>query len=95
MTCHRTTPMGVAPDMLTIEEAARVVRIGRTAAYKRAGEYLVTNGASGLPVKRIGGQLRVPRRLLEACIGGPIAWPIPDAPADDPPDCHGRAPHPR
>lgn len=83
MTFHRTTPAGAAPDMFTVEEAALVVRIGRTAAYKLAGEYLVTDGASGLPVKRIGGQLRVPRLLLEAYIGGPITWPIPGAPADD------------
>ena len=71
--------------MLTIEEAARVVRIGRSATYKLAHEYLATDGASGLPAKRIGGQLRVPRHLLEEYIGGPITWPIPDAPVDDTP----------
>ena len=80
-----TTPVGIAPDMLTIEEAARVVRIGRSAAYKLAGEYVNTEGASGLPAKRIGGQLRVPRQLLEDYIGGPITWPIPDAAVEDPP----------
>ena len=85
MTRRCTTPMGVAPDMLTIEEAARVVRIGRSAAYKLAGEYVNTDGASGLPAKRIGGQLRVPRQLLEEWIGSPITWPIPDAPVDDAP----------
>ena len=83
MTCRRTTPTGVAPDMLTIEEAARVVRIGRSAAYKLARDYLTTNGDSGLPAKRIGGQLRVPRHMLEEYIGGPITWPIADAPVDD------------
>src|SRR5688572_2851804 len=85
MTCRRTTPSGVPPDMLTIEETARVVRIGRSAAYKLAREYLATDGASGLPTKRIGGQLRVPRHLLEEYIGGPITWPIPDAPVDGAP----------
>jgi len=72
--------------MLTVEEAARVVRIGRSAAYKLAGEYVNSNGASGLPAKRIGGQLRVPRRLLEEFIGGAVTWPIPVAPVDDAPD---------
>jgi excisionase family DNA binding protein len=82
MTCRRTTPTGVAPDMLTIEEAARVMRIGRSAAYKLAREYLTTEGTSGIPAMRIGGQLRVPRHMLEEYIGGPITWPIPDAPVD-------------
>ena len=71
------------PGRRIAEEAARVVRIGRSAAYKLAREYLATNGASGLPAKRIGGQLRAPRHLLEAFVGGPITWPIPDAPTDD------------
>lgn len=54
MTCRRTTPTGVTPDMLTIEEAARVLRIGRSAAYKLARDYLATDGTSGMPAKRIG-----------------------------------------
>lgn len=69
--------------MLTIEEAARVVRIGRSAAYQLARQYLASDGVSGVPAMRIGGQLRVPRHLLEDYIGGPITWPIPDAPVDD------------
>lgn len=83
MTCRRTTPTGVAPDMLTIEEAARILRIGRSAAYKLAREYLATNGASGIPAVRVGGQRRVPRHRLEEHIGGPITWPIPDTPVAD------------
>jgi excisionase family DNA binding protein len=85
MTRRCTTPVGIAPDMLTVVEAARVVRIGRSAAYQLAREYVNTDGASGLPAMRIGGQLRVPRHLLEEYIGGPITWPIPDAPVDETP----------
>ena len=63
------------PDFLTVEEAAAVLRIGRTAAYALAREYLATEGVSGLPVVRFGRLLRVPRAKLEALIGGPITWP--------------------
>ena len=39
---HRRSP----PDFLTVEEAADVLRIGRTSAYRQAGGYLATNGAA-------------------------------------------------
>ena len=65
-----------APDFLTVEEAAAVLRIGRSKAYELAREYLATDGASGMPVIRLGKQLRVPRALLERWMGGPITWPI-------------------
>jgi hypothetical protein len=60
------------PDFLTVEEAARVLRIGRTSAYLAAKRYRDTGGAEGLPVVAIRGSLRVPRRMLEAMAGGPI-----------------------
>jgi Helix-turn-helix domain len=63
------------PDFLTVEEAAAVLRIGRSAAYALAREYLGADGVSGLPVVRFGRLLRVPRVRLEAMIGGPITWP--------------------
>jgi hypothetical protein len=69
------------PDFLTVEEAARVLRIGRTAAYLAAKRYRETDGADGLPVVAIRGSLRVPRRLLEAMAGGPIATENPSEPA--------------
>ena len=61
-----------APDFLTVEEAARILRIGRTAAYLAAKRYRQTNGGEGLPCVAIRGSLRVPRRQLEALAGGPI-----------------------
>ena len=73
-----TVPAGsvpLPPDFFTVEEAARVVRIGRTKAYDLARVFLATGGADGLPVIRFGKQLRVPRCRLEACLGGPITWP--------------------
>jgi hypothetical protein len=68
--------VSAVPDFLTIEEAAVILRIGRTAAYALAREYLASNGRSGLPVVRFGRLLRVPRVKLEALIGGPITWPL-------------------
>lgn len=64
------------PDLLTVEEAASVLRIGRTAAYRLVREYLSSNGATGIPAVRYGKQIRVPRALLERDLGGPISWPI-------------------
>ena len=60
-----------AAPVLTVEEAAGVLRIGRSLAYQLAREYDATGGVSGLPVIRLGGCLRVPRwALLElACCG--------------------------
>lgn len=71
--------LGIAPDLLTVEEAARVLRIGRTKAYEQARRFLVTDGLEGLPVVRVVHQLRVPRHALEAIVGSPITWPIPSA----------------
>jgi excisionase family DNA binding protein len=61
------------PDFLTVEEAAKVLRIGRTAAYGLTRQWRATSGAVGLPVVRFGRQLRVPRAALEAFAGGPIS----------------------
>jgi hypothetical protein len=57
------------PEFLTVVEAARVLRIGRTVAYEQAALFESTGGAQGLPVMRIGRQMRVPRALLEMKAG--------------------------
>jgi excisionase family DNA binding protein len=57
------------PEVLTVEEAAAVLRIGRGAAYELARVWRATDGREGLPVVTLGRSLRVPRaalrRLLE------------------------------
>ena len=52
------------PEYLTIEEAAALLRIGRTSAYALAREWRETRGREGLPVVKLGRQLRVPRAAL-------------------------------
>ena len=78
--------MSLVPDLLTIEEAARVLRIGRTKAYAMGQEWRVTDGQSGIKVKEFGGQLRVPRVWIEEQLGAPLRS-IPQRPG------HGKAEH--
>jgi excisionase family DNA binding protein len=68
------------PDFFTIEEAARVLRIGRTAAYELARKWRETEGREGLPVVAFGRLLRVPRAALEGLSGGSITTPRARAP---------------
>lgn len=60
------------PKFFTVEEAADVLRIGRTAAYAGAQRWRATGGAEGIKVIIAGGLLRVPGPWLEELAGGPI-----------------------
>lgn len=53
------------PDVLTVEEAARYLRIGRASAYELARRYRDSDGEEGLPVVVLGRSLRVPRHALQ------------------------------
>lgn len=53
------------PPFLRVEEAARMLRISRSAAYELANAWLTSNGESGLPVIRLGRTIRVPRAAIE------------------------------
>lgn len=57
-------PLEMLPAVLTVEEAAAVLRIGRGAAYELARRFRVTGGREGLPVIVLGRSLRVPRHAL-------------------------------
>jgi excisionase family DNA binding protein len=52
------------PLMLTVDEAARVLRIGRSKSYEMTKLYETSGGTQGLPVLRLGDLLRVPRFAL-------------------------------
>ncbi len=66
--------LGVSSSpLLTVDEATRVLRIGRSLGYQLARDYETSGGASGLPVIRLGGCLRVPRwALLELALTGRV-----------------------
>jgi hypothetical protein len=71
----RSPDLDELPPVMTVEEAAAVLRIGRNAAYDLARRWRETQGREGLPVVSLGRSLRVPRaallRLLDA--GGDAA----------------------
>jgi hypothetical protein len=73
--------MSAAPDFLTVEEAIKVIRVGRTVGYRLAGK---SKGIADeeFPVARFGKQLRVPRVRLEHILGGPLTWPPIDVDAE-------------
>src|SRR5437763_15454072 len=80
---------GGLPDLLTVEEAAVLRRIGRNKAYGLARQWRATNGRCGLPVVEFGHTLRVPRHALEQMLGVKFtAWPTAPGPesAISPPD---------
>ena len=57
--------MSEVPDMLTVEEAAKILRVGRTTGYELANRWLESGGEDGLPVIHVGRLLRVPTVLFE------------------------------
>jgi hypothetical protein len=77
------TPTG-PPDFLTLDEAAAVLRVGRSTAYREANAFERSGGRTGIPVIRYGKQFRVPRCRLEEQLGGPITWPLPAPVAVEP-----------
>lgn len=61
-------------ETLTVEEAARILGIGRQVAYAQARK----GWLGPVPVLRVGKRLLVPRRALERALAGDIATPKDD-----------------
>lgn len=80
---HSSLRADPLPALLTVEEAAELLRIGRTKAYAMTREWRTTGGLSGLPVVDFGSVLRVPLAALEARIGGPLVSGGPSRVAQD------------
>ena len=75
------------PLMLTVEDTARVLRIGRSHAYNLTKVYFASGGLDGLPVIRLGDLLRVPKAALyELVTTGRVVQLIPACVANATPD---------
>jgi hypothetical protein len=72
---HRADPPPSAlsldglPLILTVSEAAVVLRVSRTTAYKLADDWRTSDGREGLPVVQLGHRLVVRRVDLAALVG--------------------------
>lgn len=73
------------PPFLTVEEASRLLKIGRTKAYLLTQEWRATGGRSGLAVVDLGDVLRVPGPAIEQMLGTGLAnaTPLTEHGADD------------
>ena len=64
-----TTETDAPAEVLTIDEAATILRISRNAAYAAARQWRATGGKAGIPCIEIGRTLRVPRAEFERLLG--------------------------
>lgn len=58
-------------EVLTIEEAAELLRISRGAAYNLARRWRETDGREGIPCLKLGRTLRVPNDALHEMLDRP------------------------
>jgi excisionase family DNA binding protein len=70
------------PDMLRVEEAASVLRIGRAAVYAGVAQFEATAGRQGIPCIRIGRSVRVPKRALVRWIDQQVGEATADGSSD-------------
>jgi hypothetical protein len=63
------------PPFMTVEQAAKVLQLGRSKTYELSVEWERTGGASGLPFVWFGRQKRIPRAVLERFIDRTLAPP--------------------
>ncbi len=61
------------PPFLTVEQAGKVLQLGRSKTYELTVEWERSGGKSGIPFVRFGSQKRIPRdalvRFVEAQLG--------------------------
>jgi hypothetical protein len=74
-------------DVLTVEQAAEVLGVGRQTAYTQCRLFLAPNGSrDGIPCHRIGRLILIYRAEFEAWLGFAIEWPpVAEKPTAPPP----------
>ena len=63
------------PTFTTVEQAAKVLQLGRSKAYQLTVEWERTGGTAGLPFVWVGHQKRVPRAALERFVDQALTTP--------------------
>lgn len=64
-------PDPATTPVLTVEQAAELLVIGRSLAYRECRRYIESGGAVGIPAIRIGRLMRCPTHaVLELCSAG-------------------------
>ena len=64
------------PAFMTIEQAAKVLQLGRSKTYELSVQWERTGGATGLGFVWFGRQKRIPRAVLERFIDQTLAPPV-------------------
>jgi hypothetical protein len=62
-------------DVLSVEQTATIVGVGRQSAYAQCRRWLATDGAEGIPCRRVGRLILVYRHELERWLGFRIVLP--------------------
>lgn len=63
------------PPFMTIEQAAKVLQLGRSKTYELSVEWERSGGTSGLPFVWIGHQKRIPRAVLQRFVDATFTPP--------------------
>lgn len=63
------------PTFMTVEQAAKVLQLGRSKAYQLTVEWERTGGTGGLPFVWVGHQKRVPRAALQRFVDQALTTP--------------------
>jgi excisionase family DNA binding protein len=63
------------PPFLTVEQAGRLLQLGRSKSYELTVEYERTDGESGMPFVWFGNQKRIPRDALARWVDSRLQHP--------------------
>ena len=63
------------PPFLTVDQAGKVLQLGRSKTYELTVEWERSSGASGIPFVWFGNQKRIPRDALARYVDGQLERP--------------------